>query len=164
MPRSCISRTCRSITSCLCSACRPGNFVEIEILGVDRLLVYNLCQLGPDVLRPVRDLCALPMVAQRFDVDHPGKKGRAVGKELLADDGAAIVHDHRLSADRIDRCLAGRVEVVTADIRRDDVHVVFEGACPVRDFEEIVLGEGRGEGSAIDYLGAVQGETAAVLG
>src|SRR5690242_11905866 len=63
-----------------------GNRLGVEILGVDRLLVDDLRQLGADVLRPVGDLRIGPVVAQSLDVDHAGDEGRAVGIELLADD------------------------------------------------------------------------------
>src|SRR5580765_3466531 len=43
--------------------------LEIEVLGVDRLLVEQLVELGAQVLHPVVPLGAGPMVAQGLDVD-----------------------------------------------------------------------------------------------
>src|SRR3984893_9561189 len=141
-----------------------GNFVEIEILGVDRLLVNNLRQLGADLLRPICHLSALPMMAQRLDIDHAGDEGGAVGVALLADDRTAIVNDHRLAAPGVYRRLAVQIEMVASDVGRHDIHVVFQRARPVGDLEEIVLGKGCRQRGAIDDLRAVQRQAAAVFG
>src|SRR6516225_10132272 len=141
-----------------------GNFFEIEVLRIDRLLVDDLGQLGTDVLGPVRYLRRLAMMPQRLDVDYPGDEGRAVRVALLADNRTAIVDDHRLPAAGVDRGLAVGVEVIAANIRRDDIHVVLKRPRPVRDLEEVVLRKGRGKRGAIYHLGAVEGEATAVLG
>ena len=55
------------------------------------------------------------------------------------------------------------VEMIAADIRRHDVHVVLERARPIGNLEHVVLGERRRHRRAIHHLGAVHGEPAAVL-
>src|SRR5262245_16026639 len=45
--------------------------LEVQVLRVDRLLVQELIELGPQVLHPVVLLRPRPVVAERLDVDHP---------------------------------------------------------------------------------------------
>src|SRR5262249_25512421 len=48
------------------------NAVDVTVLGIDRLLVDQLRQLGANVLHPIGDLRRLPVMAQRLDIDRAG--------------------------------------------------------------------------------------------
>src|ERR1700680_2554620 len=64
---------------------------EIEVFGVDRLLIQNLIKLGAQVFYPVVPLRAVPMVTQGLDIDYPGYVGRRPAVLLLADNLAAVI-------------------------------------------------------------------------
>src|SRR2546425_2603008 len=137
--------------------------LEIEVLGIDRLLVEQLVELGTEVLHPVVPLGAGPVVAQRLDVDHAAHVRRAGAVVLAADDAALVVDDERAPAEGVDgRRLLGE-EVVGPHVGRHQVHVVVEGAGPALDLEDLVAGGRVRIGRAIDDLGAVEGQRPRVL-
>src|SRR5262249_19631264 len=67
--------------------------LEVEILGVDRLLVEELVELGAEVLEPVVPLGAGPVVAERLDVDDAGHVRGAGAVVLPAHDPSLVVDD-----------------------------------------------------------------------
>src|SRR2546428_1920542 len=138
--------------------------LEVEVLGIDRLVVDDLVELGAEVLHPVVPLRARPVVAERLDVDDAAHVRRARPVVLPADDAALVVDDEGAPAEGVDgRVLLGE-QVVRAHVGRDDVHVVVERARPALDLENLVAGGRVRIRRAIDDLGAVHGQRARVLG
>src|SRR4030095_12890982 len=137
--------------------------LEVEVLGIDRLLVEQLVQLGPDVLEPVVPLSARPVVAERLDVDDAGDVGGAGAVVLTAHDPALVVDDERSPAERVDRGRLLGEEVVRAHVGRHDVNVFVERTGPALDLEHVVAGGRVRIGRAVDHLGAVEGQRPRVL-
>src|SRR5262249_43713744 len=102
--------------------------VKIEVLGVDRRLVDELVLLGGQVLDPVVPLRLRAEPAERFDVDGPGHPAGPAALVLPPDDLPSIVDPRRPPAERVDRDIGVCVQVIGADIARDQVHVVVQGA------------------------------------
>src|SRR5579884_3196292 len=44
--------------------------LQVEIFGIDRLLIEQLVKLGAQIFKPVIPLCSRSMVAQSLDIDH----------------------------------------------------------------------------------------------
>src|SRR6266404_5359215 len=102
--------------------------LEVQVLGIDRLVVHDLVELRAKVLHPIVPLRARAVVAQRFDVDDAAHVRRAGAVVLLADDPALVVVNDTATAEGVDgRVLLGE-QVVGAHVRRHDVHVVGERA------------------------------------
>src|SRR5216683_745362 len=49
--------------------------LQVQVLGINRLLVENLVKLGAQVLQPVVPLRPRPVVAEGLDVDYSGHIG-----------------------------------------------------------------------------------------
>src|SRR5207253_8966870 len=79
--------------------------LEVQVLGIDRLVVHDLVELRAEVLHPVVPLRARAVVAERLDVDHAAHVRRAGAVVLPADDPALVVDDERAPAEGV----AGRV-------------------------------------------------------
>src|SRR5262249_44936326 len=79
-----------------------GLAVHIEVLGVDWVFVDDLIELGTKVLHPVIPLCAGPMVAQGFRVNHPGDIAGASAVFELADFLSLVIEDVGAAAEGID--------------------------------------------------------------
>src|SRR5262252_7065364 len=139
-----------------------GATLQVEVLRIDRLFVDDLRQLGAHVLQPIARARMLPMMAQRLDVEDAGDKARAVYGTLPADDGAAVIHNHRLSSTGVDWRLAVGVEEVRREARCEYIEIILQGAGSVGDLEGLALRERRGQGGPIHHFGAVHGEAAAV--
>src|ERR1700722_12790474 len=77
--------------------------VEVQVLGVDGLLVDELVLLGGEVLDPVVPLRAGPEVAQCRHVDGPGDPGGPGAVVVPPDDLAAVVDHRRAAAEGVDR-------------------------------------------------------------
>src|SRR5215217_5045592 len=80
-----------------------GRPIEVQIFRIDWLLVEQLIELGPQILQPVVPLRPRAVIAQSFDVDHPGDVRRAGAILLPTDDLAFVVDDERSSTEGVDR-------------------------------------------------------------
>jgi hypothetical protein len=75
--------------------------VKIEVLGVARVLVDDLSQIGSDILQPIAGLRGLSVMPQGLDVDRGTHKPRSVRRTLLPNDSSPIVHYHGLTTARV---------------------------------------------------------------
>src|SRR5260370_12891163 len=64
--------------------------LEVQVLGIDRLVVHDLVELRAEVLHPVVPLRARAVVAQRLDVDDAADLRRAGAGGLLSGDPALV--------------------------------------------------------------------------
>ena len=103
------------------------------------------------------------MVAHCLDVDRTAEPRGDAAVALLPDDLAAVVDDHRLAAEGVDRRLGLAGQVVRAHVGGEDVHVVVEGTGPVLDLEVVTRCSRVGNRRAVHHLSAVQGQSAGVL-
>src|SRR5205814_916778 len=110
--------------------------LEVEVLRVDRPLVEDLVELGPEVLQPVVPLRPGPVVAERLDVDDAADVRGARPVVLAADDAALVVDDEGPAAEGVDGRRLLWEEVVGPHVGGDDVHVVVEGAGAALDLED----------------------------
>ena len=76
--------------------------LEIEILGINRLLIEKLIELRAQVLEPVIPLRPGAVIAQGFDVNDAADIGRACPVVLAADDASLVVDDEGPAAEGID--------------------------------------------------------------
>ena len=83
---------------------------------------------------------------------------------MLADDAPLEVDNHRLPTKRVDRQVRVLLEEVRGQVGRDDIEVVVERPRAVLDLEKIVAGVRMRIGGAVHDFGAVQRQTAGVLG
>src|SRR5215472_8631198 len=140
-----------------------GDAVEVEVLRVDRLIVDHLVLLGGQVLEPVVPLRRRAEPAQRLHIDGAGHPGRLAAVVMAADDLPTVVDDRRSAAERVDRDVGLPVQVVGADVARDQVQVIIEGTRPVLNLEQAVADVRVRVRSAVDHLRAVHGKSAGVL-
>src|SRR5207248_1729290 len=83
--------------------------LEVQVLGIDRLVIDDLVELRAEVLQPVVPLRARAVVAQRLDVDDAAHVRRPGAVVLPADDPALVVDDERAPAEGVDgRVLLGK--------------------------------------------------------
>src|ERR1017187_10871876 len=95
--------------------------IEINILRVDRLFVNKLVLLCGEVFDPVVPLCIRAEPAERLDVDSPRDPGRPAAVVVPPDNLPAVV-DHGCSpTESVDRDIGIGMQVVCADIARDQV-------------------------------------------
>jgi hypothetical protein len=137
--------------------------LQVEVLGVDGLLVDELVLLGGQVLDPVVPLSAGPELAEGIDVDGPGHPGGAAAVVVPPDDLAAVVDHGRTTAEGVDRDIGISVQVVGADVAGDQVEVVVQRPGPVLHLEQAVADVRMRIRAPVHYLGAVHGQPAGVL-
>src|ERR1700693_6088833 len=141
-----------------------GHAIEVEILGIDRLLVDDLIELGAQVFHPVVPLGARAMVAQRLDIDHPAHVTRAAAVFQLAHFLPLVIEDVGAPAKGIDgRGVFGKKEI-RSQVRGDDVHVVVERAGRTLNLEEIIAAAGMRVGRPVHDFRAVHGQSAGIFG
>src|SRR5262249_21129242 len=73
--------------------------LEIEVLRVDRPVVEDLVELGPEIFQPVVPLRAGAVIPEGLDVDHAADVGRAGAVVLASDDSPLVVDDERAPAE-----------------------------------------------------------------
>ena len=102
--------------------------VQVQVLGIDGLIIDDLIELGPQVLDPVVPLGPGAVVAHGLDVDHPRDVCGARAVLLLADDLPLVVDDEGPSPEGVDGGVLLREQVIRPHVGRDDVHVVVQRA------------------------------------
>src|SRR6185437_6327853 len=83
--------------------------IEVEVFGVDRLLVQYLVKLGAQIFHPVVPLRVAAMVAQRLDIYYPGNISGSSAVFLPANDLPAMIDDKRAAAESVYRQIAIRI-------------------------------------------------------
>src|SRR5258708_18234062 len=137
---------------------------EVEVFGINGLLVEELVEFGAQVLHPVVPLCACAVVAQRFDVNYSSNIGRPGTIVLPTYNLALVIDDEGAPTEGIDWRRFFREQIICPHVGSHHVHVIIKLPGAALNLKYLIAGGGMRIGGAVDYFGTGHGEGACIFG